>query len=122
MLREDIELIERQLAVRLPAFYVGFVTEYPLLPPEQADIAELALFNNPRRVITANQQIRIEGLPEARWPENLLVVGESGCGDYYAIHLDGESEFILCWDHELSDFEITSHSIGAFLGQLISES
>lgn len=118
MRAEDLDLIERRLGVKLPPFYAAFVTSYPVLPREAADIAEYDVFDDPHRVIAANVLV-CGSLPGLSWPERLLVIGESGCGDYYAIQLDGGSEAVHCWNHEIGDFEESADSLAKFLEGLI---
>ena len=67
MRAEDFDLIERRLGMKLPPFYAAFVRNYPVLPPEAADIAEYDGFDDPHRVVAANEMVR-GGVPGCHGP------------------------------------------------------
>lgn len=115
----DLDAIEQRLGVRLPRFYREFVSNYPNLPEDSSDIAAFEILDDPARLIALNEALRSGIVPGLAWPEGLFVVGESGCGDYYAIGLDGQSEAVLCWNHEHGEFEESSASLKVFVKGLV---
>jgi hypothetical protein len=55
------------------------------------------------------------------WPDEYLVIGQSGCGDYYAIDMDDEYSLVYLWNHEIGDFAIDEQkdSLEEFAGSLV---
>lgn len=56
---------------------------------------------------------------EFRWPDQLLVIGETGDGDYYCVDSDGEHEGVLQFRHFAVEFETIADSLEDFVELLI---
>ena len=59
-----------------------------------------------------------EGL-EFFWPEQLLIIGETGSGYYYCIDVDCEEEGVIQFDHQSVSFEIVADSLDDFVELLV---
>jgi len=116
----DLAKIETELDIELPDYYRAFVQNYPpllLAIPNGPYLCELS--NSAENVIQLNRLVRTFNSFE--WPDEYLVIGESGCGDYYAIDIDDEDSSVYLWNHEQGDFSDDEEvdSLPEFAGQLI---
>ena len=118
----------------LPADYVALLDSYPgiLRSATRADdkgdsegtVAEVELLASLDDVIEINREVRIgpildpEG-QEFRWPGQLLVIGETGDGDYYCVDTDGEHAGVLQFRHHAVEFEIIADSLDEFVEMLV---
>ena len=75
--------------------------------------------NSPDDIIAFNQLVR--RMHDFDWPEEYFVIGESGCGDYYAIDADDDHSSVYLWDHEVGDFsdEQEIPSLVEFAGRVL---
>src|SRR5690349_11646596 len=101
----DAELakIESELELELPDYYREFMRNYPaplLAIPNGPSLGQLS--NSPDHIIELNRIVRMMQCFD--WPEEYLAIGESGCGDYYAIDMDDEYSSVYLWNHEQGDF------------------
>jgi hypothetical protein len=113
MLPDDIDQIESRLGVKLPRFYVDFVTNDPKLRDGRVDGAKV--YNDPRKIIAKNEHVHRTWLGEATWPDHFFAIGESLCGDPYAIRLDGQSEAVFRGNQERGEFQESARSLRAFV-------
>ena len=73
------------------------------------------LYDSLEKVYEANRIVHAPGFQEhladelGKWPEFHLVIGESGCGDWYVLvtNLDELEERVVFWDHEVGNFSET---------------
>ncbi len=77
-------------------------------------------------VLDANQEVRFGPVThpdghEFTWPDQVLVIGEDGEGDYYCIDLAGEYSGVLFFDHQLVEFEEITESLSEYV-ELLQES
>jgi hypothetical protein len=99
------------------------------LPPDIAVLNSKPpwLEGNVNRLIALNEHVRIPGTPwigeeGAPWPDDHVVIGEDGCGNYWSVlrpdtHPPAPGEYAAVWflDHETGKMEQQHPSIGAFL-------
>lgn len=116
----EINRIESALEVRLPAYYVELVTNYPkeLLGTEAQDFG---LLDNPDVIIEENRSVRLGDFYGGKWPANLLVIGINGCGDYYVTKLNDDKFSTGFFDHETPAFFPHSTSRSEFIEKLLAE-
>ncbi|MBI5889718.1 MAG: SMI1/KNR4 family protein [Nitrosomonadales bacterium] len=116
-----IKQIEKALGLTLPQYYVDLVTNYPteLL---KSDAPDFALLDDPEVVIAENQAVRGKPFYGGSWPDNLLIIGTNGCGDFYVTKLVGEEFSTGFFDHEIPAFLPHSKSRSEFIAKLLQES
>lgn len=126
-LHRELELI---CDASLPEAYLSLMSSYPesLRRCERAGqgdisagyVSQVELLSDIADVIEINREVRYETIPdpdgnEFRWPDQLLVIGETGEGDYYCIDVDGEHAGVLQFRHQEVNFEILTDSLDEFV-------
>jgi hypothetical protein len=109
MTETDVNRIESLLTITLPSDYRQFLLAYPKDMP--ADSARHEIFESADAIIGHTEELRAGLLPETSWPDDMLVIGDSGCGDFYCLDLSEEPPSVVCWNHETGEFEFTASSI-----------
>lgn len=131
---EIVQDLERLCDARLPVDYVYLLKSYPpvLAIACRADsgddsegfVSDVELFSSPRHVLEINREVRAISIldpegQEFRWPDQLLVIGETGDGDYYCVDLDGDHAGVLQFRHHAVEFEVIADSLEEFVDMLI---
>ncbi|MDC0936304.1 SMI1/KNR4 family protein [Pirellulales bacterium] len=104
MTEADIEFVQSELDVEIPKFYRDFLLAYPdeLRAPGchawQVEILDVA-----ERIVELNREVRMSHAID--WDDEYFVIGESGCGDYYAIDIDDVESPVYFWNHDFGDFD-----------------
>jgi len=126
--------LERLCEASLPADYVRLLGSYPdvLRSAVRADhgsdsdgfVSDVELLANPTDILEINREVRLGTIldPEGRefrWPDQLLVIGETGDGDYYCVDTDGEHTGVLQFRHHAVEFEIITDSLHEFVEMLV---
>jgi hypothetical protein len=118
MTPREVDGIEAALSMSLPPDYRRFLLAYPAdISP---DITRHEIYSSALSVIGVTQEARSEMLSETSWPQHMVVIGDSGCGDYYCLDLSQEPAPVVCWNHEIGDFEYTASSIEAWYKQVLT--
>lgn len=100
----DISSIQTALDLELPDFYCDFVLDYPgLLLNACEESSPIQLSNSADRIIQLNRDVRSSQHND--WEHEHFVIGESGCGDYYAIDVSAVDSPVYFWNHELGEFD-----------------
>ncbi len=117
-----------------PADYLALLKCYPaeLRQSFRADdgqdfegtVADVELLAESAEILKINQEVRMGTIldPEGRefrWPDQLLVIGETGDGDYYCVDTDGEHPGVLQFRHHAVEFEYIAESLSDFVDMLI---
>ncbi len=108
MKEKDIKQLEVKLGYALPKDYRDFLLNKSL---ELAKAKKFLLFyavlwSNPRQILKENKLVRkyaddmLVGTKEEPWPENFVVVGSNGGGDYWFIYKDEQKKGLWFWSHE----------------------
>lgn len=133
---EIIQDLEALCEAPLPAEYVQLLESYPplLRAAVRADsgddsegiVSEVELYLSPLDVLEINHEVRAIAIldpegQEFRWPDQLLVIGETGDGDYYCVDLDGEHAGVLQFRHHAVEFEVVADSLDEFV-EMLTES
>jgi len=102
MIEEQLTSLEEDLGIELPDVYREFLSMYPdRLRATPA--ASFEVQSDPTKIVAMNKLIdasHIEG-----WRDTFLAIGESGCGDYYAIDLDENDGEVYFWNHETAEVD-----------------
>ena len=110
----DLQRIETQLAVELPAAYREFLLAYPEDAPQE--VRRYDLFDDATAVVEETCVFRRYLVEEAS-PERLAVIGDCGCGD--KVCLDLEDGTVLFWSHSEEEFAPLAESIGEYYAALV---
>jgi hypothetical protein len=99
MTADDLERIEKELHLTLPRSYREFMQSGKF--GEGYDgIQELTGVAD--EVIEATKDLRANRFYGAKWPDNFLVIGYDGAGDYYFMNVERKTSTVLFADHELT--------------------
>jgi hypothetical protein len=96
---EDFERIEKELSLSLPVAYREALAR-PEFQNEAAGFMEFT--GDADEVIGLNLEVRQEGFYGVKWPEQYLVIGEDGAGNYYFTDVNRERPAVFLADHELT--------------------
>lgn len=92
MLASEIKIIEKELDIKLPDFYIQTMLNYPY--PDDSFAAELTLCNNVEGIISNNSIFEKK--------QNCFAVGSDGGEFIYFIRIN-EGEKVYIYDFEQSD-------------------
>lgn len=96
MLASEIKVIEKELGIKLPDFYIQTMLNYPF--PGDSFAAELTLCNNVRGIIDNNSIFEKK--------QNCFAVGSDGGELIYFIRIN-EGEKVYIYDYEQSDINLS---------------
>ena len=114
----------------LPDDYLGLMREYPQHLTEavraldetdsQGYVSDVEFPRDPDVVVALNEEARLDYLitpegGECEWPQEFLIIGETGEGDYYCVDVSGEIEGVLQYDHQQVRWEIVAESVQDFV-------
>jgi hypothetical protein len=120
MTAADIAEIEGALGFRLPNCYRAVVLNYPKALAD-TEAPDFGLFDTPAAVIDANLEVRKNGYFGQPWPDEYVIIGENGCGDYYVI-IKNAAEFTVGFaDHEAMECNQFASSLDDFVAKLLLE-
>ncbi len=129
-----ISELEQMCGASLPENYLRLLHSYPpaLRTAVRAEddarwegtVAEVELLSEPSDLVEINREVRLGPVldpkgAEFRWPVQLLVIGETGDGDYYCVDTDGEHQGVLQFRHQSVEFENVADSLDEFVGMLL---
>ena len=104
MTEVDLALIQSELDLEVPEYYREFILNYPeALHAPGCHAWQVELSDVANHVITLNHQVRSS--QSIDWEDEYFVIGESGCGDYYAIDIDDVESPVYFWNHDIGDFD-----------------
>lgn len=118
----------------IPAEYPVLLQNFPqsLLTAMRADdgsdsegtVAEVELIADLSSVIDINREARACPVldPQGRefvWPGQLLIIGESGSGDYFCLDTSGEYPGVVQYLHQAIDFEVVADTLDEYVDLLL---
>ena len=78
---------------------------------DAAEICEHEFLRDPERIIALNNEMRqlkarwtTDDLEPRPWPDDYLIIGDSGCGDYYCVSRTRAFPGIVAYEHEMAAF------------------
>lgn len=130
--------IQQELEVlcgsKLPPEYLALLDVYPLVlaaalrsddgSTEDGTVADVELLSSPGDILEVNREVR-NGMiyepdgTEFFWPDRMLVIGETGDGDYYCLDTEREVEGVIQYRHRPVDFIHLTESLDDFVELLI---
>ncbi len=129
-----LQQLEQLCEAPLPAEYLQRLQSYPtaLQSANRADdgsdaegtAADVEFLISHLEILNINLEVRCGSIldpegQEFRWPDQLLVIGETGDGDYYCVDTDGEHEGVLQFRHYAVEFEVIADSLDDFVEMLM---
>jgi hypothetical protein len=114
---DDLDRVERQLAIRLPAAYRALIQADPVAlgasgPDDQ-------LIDDAERLIALNRRLRDRGLSGQTWPAHFFAFGGDGSGNAYYFDLRRDPSPIGVADHVDSEYREQWPSLDAWLAERI---
>ncbi|MBL7839545.1 MAG: SMI1/KNR4 family protein [Cyclobacteriaceae bacterium] len=98
MTRDEIQRIQKELGVDLPAHYAIFLLKFEGVDNPEFDLGHL-LYSSAEHLIVMNK--RVGFYLSDKIIKNKLIIGDNGGGDYYLIDLvDKSDETVYVFDHE----------------------
>ncbi len=129
---EQLHTLSEQLGI--PAFpqpWVSLQLDFPaalrtLQRGDGSTVDEFELTDDLELLLQLNQEVRLEPIPDGEglaltWPENLLVIGENGAGDYYCIDINEPDPHVLFFDHHTLDLFDIDETLEGFVEVLIEQ-
>ena len=130
---DTIEQLTKMLGCSLPDYYLQRLRNYPaqlrtaMRAIDDSDregcVADVEFIASLTSVLELNREARSDALVEPggneiAWPEQFLIIGESGSGDYYCIDVEGEVNGVMQYDHQAVEFEVIADSLEEFVEML----
>ncbi len=86
MTESDLNLIEKELKLKLPSTYRNFMLDFPI--PACTGNDDTELWDNAKRLISENQELRKGMFGGVKpWPNHFFCLGGAGSGCVYALDL-----------------------------------
>ncbi|MEQ9409664.1 MAG: SMI1/KNR4 family protein [Fuerstiella sp.] len=87
---------------------------------EEGVVADAELLMDLESVLEINQEARSDSFPDPEgqefvWPQQFMVIGETGSGDYYCMDVRGEVEGVMQYNHQAVEFELIADSLQEFV-------
>lgn len=130
MTPEIRQQLETMLETQIPEWYLDFLQNYPqslktacrALDESNAEgfVRDVELCEDPADILFLNQEAREDWVPtpdhaELYWPPQMLIVGETGFGDYYCIDAMEEVQGIVQYNHQDVTFEQITDDLQEFV-------
>lgn len=134
MTAEFLQQLTLMLGKPVPNDYLKFLNRYPdsLTHARRAvddsdsegTVSDVELLADLPSVLEINREARADAVPEPGgleflWPEQFLVIGETGSGDYYCIDVDGDVDGVMQYDHMHVGFEVIADTLDEFVEMLV---
>ena len=131
---EDWQSLRLMCLGSILAEYVALLQAFPPKPLQarRADageavagtVAEVELLSSLSDVVEINREARrcVVMDPQGgdfEWPDQLLVIGESGTGDYYCCDVSGDNPGVLQYLHQSNEFEVIADSLDEYVRLLL---
>ncbi|MDG1894326.1 MAG: SMI1/KNR4 family protein [Fuerstiella sp.] len=116
-----------------PEDYLGLLHDYPEAlqsinraiddSESEGTVADVELIRNPSCILEINREARVDSVldpdgTEFFWPDQLMIIGETGAGDYYCIDVDQQVAGVMQFDHHSVGFEVIADSLNEFVDML----
>ena len=134
MSKAAIEQLVKILGQPLPSEYLRVLADYPSVlknvpraidnSDSEGTIEDVELIRDLNSVLEINQEARDGSVPDPEgiehfWPDQLLVIGETGEGDYYCLDVDEPKPCVMQFNHQSVVFEIVAEDLQDFVEILV---
>lgn len=118
----------------LPEDYLQLLQNYPATlkvarrcidnTDSEGMVADVELISDLQSLLDINREARLDSVPapdglEIYWPDQFLVIGETGSGDYYCIDVLAEVTGVMQYDHQSVSFDVIADSLVEFVEMLM---
>ena len=133
-MNEILKQLQALCNAPLPNDYAVLLQQYPASlvdmqrsedgAADEGTIAQVELLKELEDVLDLNREARATSImdPDGEdfiWPEQLLLIGENGDGDYFCLDASGEYEGVLQFRHLTVEFELIAESLNEFVEMLL---
>ncbi|MCP4175395.1 MAG: SMI1/KNR4 family protein [Fuerstiella sp.] len=133
MTPEILDQITEMVGIVPPEEYLSLLQDYPEVlqsvnraiddSESEGTVADVELIRNPLCILEINREARVDSVlepdgTEFYWPEQLMIIGETGAGDYYCIDVDQQVTGVMQFDHHSVGFEVIADSLNEFVEML----
>jgi hypothetical protein len=123
----DLDRIEAELAVKLPAFYRAYMRDYPRWLADQqpawSDVTEWEFADDPNRVIHFNRVVRRYPpgafFDDGPWPLHYFVIGSEQEQNWYFLNLETGDEAVYWFHHEMGEVGQVCKTLSEFPQELL---
>jgi hypothetical protein len=131
---EAVQILSELCDAEVPQDYLTLLQNFPELLKQvsRADdgsdsegfVSDVELISDIREVVGINCEARTGCVldpagEEFCWPDQLLIIGESGDGDYFCIDTSHEHEGVLQFLHHPVEFEQIAESLAEYVDMLL---
>jgi hypothetical protein len=86
----------------------------------EGTVADVELIRDPSCILKINREARVDSVLEPDgteffWPDQLMIIGETGAGDYYCIDVERQVAGVMQFDHHSVGFEVIADSLNEFV-------
>ena len=135
MKSDELKQLEDLIELPLPDDYLAVLDNYPKVlktafrgtDDDQllGSVADFELIADPKLILAINLESRLCSVldpsgQEFFWPNQLVVIGETGAGDYYCLDASCEHEGVFLFDHQPVEFEMVAESLQEFVDALVA--
>ena len=128
-----IRQLEEMVGQPVPTAWQNLLKDYPASlrtarraiddSDEEGCVHQVELLDDLAGVLFLNQECRANSIldPEGHvffWPEQLLVIGETGGGDYYCLDTECPDDEVIQFDHQATEFDVIADSLQEFVAIL----
>ena len=125
--------LAEMLGCPLPDNYLQLLNNYPpqlvtamrAIDDSESEgrVSEVELMESLSMALELNLEARGDSLVrpdgiEIAWPDQFLIIGESGAGDYFCIDAAGDVEGVMRYDHQAVEFEVIADSLNEYVEML----
>jgi hypothetical protein len=133
MTPEIIDQITELVGNAPPQDYLRLLHDYPEVlqsvnraiddSDSEGTVADVELLRRPSCILEINREARVDSVlepdgTEFYWPDQLMIIGETGAGDYYCIDVDQQVVGVMQFDHHSVGFEVIADSLNEFVDML----
>lgn len=130
MTENAIQQLQQLLGQDLPDDYLSLLEVYPASlssarravdeTETEGMVCQVEFLDDLESVLVLNLECRADSVAEPDgleffWPEQFLVIGETGGGDYYCVDVDGDVDGVMQFDHMAVQFEVVADSLQEFV-------
>ena len=119
MTDDDLYKIELRLGIELPGDYRTVFKDHASAVRQQT--FGFKLMDNANWIINETSRFRLEGDLAGKHPNEFIVIGESGCGDYYFLDLGQTPSPVMMSNHETGELDYIASSVLAWLKRIVPE-
>lgn len=126
--------LEQLTGQSLPQDYLHLLRNYPSAltvarrcidnTDSEGMVADVELISDVHSLVIINREARLDSVPDPEgmeifWPEQFLVIGETGSGDYYCIDVLAEITGVMQYNHQSVSFDVIADSLEEFVDMLM---